>query len=128
MQAKGGSLMIIKLIGLFWVVMGVVFLIKPEMLKNRLQRKSLKKTKRTLFIFTLILAVSLLWASLGVSGVVPKIIAILGIIGIIKAFFYLNSKTAEKLIEVFAQKPLSVFRAGAGVYILIGIAILTFSK
>ena len=98
--------MLIKIIGWVWVM----------------------KVKRTLFFLTLFLAITLIMASFKAGGLLPKIVMILGIIGIFKAFFFLKSKAADKIIEWFGKQPLKVFRIWAVSYIVIGLIILNFHR
>ena len=118
--------MLAKIFGWFWIIMGVLFLIKPQLLRRRLQVKSTKKLRKALFLITLFLAVSLILASFKAAGILPKIITLVGIIGIFKAFFFLKSKAAESLIAWISRQPLKIFRFGAVGYIIMGLIILNF--
>lgn len=119
--------MLANIIGWIFVILGILFLVKPEILKNKLQKKSIKKLKKYLFYLALIISLGLLLASFKMSGVWAKIIAILGIIGVFKAIFLLKAKAADKILEWSSKQPLNLFRFGGAIYIIIGIAILKFS-
>ena len=81
--------MIAKIIGLVWVIWGIVILIKPEILRKKLQTKGSKKLKKNLFLLTLFLSFTLIIASFKADGLLPKVILVLGILGIFKAFILL---------------------------------------
>jgi len=120
--------MLIKIFAWIWIVLGILFVIKPELLKKRLEKKGVKKIKKCLFAMTLALSVGLIVAAVYYQGVLAKILIVLGIIGIIKAFFFLKAKSAEKIIEWSAKQPLVLFRAGGCLYIIIGIIFLLLAK
>ncbi|MBP7088071.1 MAG: hypothetical protein KBB01_02090 [Candidatus Omnitrophica bacterium] len=119
--------MLANIIGWIFVILGILFIVKPEILRNKLQKKGIKKLKKYLFYLALIISLGLLVASFKMSGIGAKIIAILGIIGIFKAIFLLKAKAADKMLEWSAKQPLNLFRFGGAIYIIIGIAILRFS-
>ena len=124
MASFKGEKMIATILGWVLIVMGTLFLLKPQALKNRLQKKGLRKMKRYLFFLTISVALLFIGAAGNVPGLWGKILLIFGIIGIIKAFFLLKAKAAEKMMNWFFTKPLSLFRLGGCLYLLIGLLIL----
>jgi hypothetical protein len=124
MPSFKGEKMIATILGWVLIVMGTLFLLKPEALKNRLQKKGLRKMKRYLFFLTISVALLFIGAAGNIPGLWGKILLIFGIIGIIKAFFLLKAKAAEKMMNWFFTKPLSLFRIGGCLYLLIGLIIL----
>ncbi len=120
--------MLLNIVGWLWIVFGVLFLVWPQLLQKRLRKKGFKMVRRVLFLMTFLLAGGLISVSFKTGGLVSKILMIIGIIGIIKAFFLLKSKAAEKLMEWFLKQPLVLFRAGGIIYIAVGVFILTILK
>ncbi len=118
--------MIAKIIGLIWIVWGILILIKPEILRKKLQTKGSKKLKKNLFLLTLFLSITLIIASFKASGLLPKTLLVMGILGIFKAFIFLKSKASDKLIAFSSSLPLTVYRAGGSLYIVIGLSIMKF--
>ena len=118
--------MIAKIIGLIWVVWGIMILIKPEILRKKLQTKGSKKLKKNLFLLTLFLSITLIIASLKASGLLPKVLLVLGIIGIFKAFIFLKSKASDKLIAFSANLSLTVYRVGGVLYVILGLCMMKF--
>lgn len=116
--------MLIKFFGWFWIVAGILFLCKPLLLKNRLQKKSLKKIRKYLFLLAVLLGSLLIAVSRNFQGFSAKIVMFLGIVGIFKGFFLLKGKIADKMIQWFIAQPLIFFRMGACLYIIVGITIL----
>lgn len=116
--------MLIKILGYFWVVIGVLFLIWPQLFRGRLQKKGLRRLRKYFFLIAIILGATLISATWNLKGFLPKLIMFIGIIAIIKGIFLLKSKLAEKWIGWFSEKPLIYFRLGACCYILLGLLIL----
>jgi len=108
--------------------MGVLFLLRPQMLRKSLQKKSVKKLKKALFLITIVLSILLIITTWKMQGILSKIVMVLGIIGIFKAFFLLKAKAADKILDWYIKKPIGFFRIAACFYILMGIAILTLGK
>lgn len=120
--------MLVKLIGWLWIAGGVLFLLKPDILKNRLKKKGLRKVKRILFSIATAGGIFLIIASGKMDGVLAKIMAILGIVAIIKGVFLLKSKLSEKLLDWAGKQSLVYFRILSLLYILIGVVILSGIK
>ena len=116
--------MLIKLLGWFWIITGILFFLRPEMLRKRLQKKTLKKLKKYLFLIVIALSLFLIAAAWKSEGLLSKIVMVLGIIGILKGFFLLKAKAAEKILEWFIKQPLIFFRFCAALQVIIGIIIL----
>lgn len=116
--------MITKILGYLWIIAGVFFVLKPQILKNSIQRKSLKKLRKYFIFIAVLLGALLISVGWKLQGFLAKMIIVLGIISIFKGVFLLKAKVADKMIEWFAAKPLIFFRTGACFYILIGVIIL----
>ena len=116
--------MLVSILGWFWVVTGVIFLIWPNFLKKRLQKKSYKIIRRYLFVVGIFLSVMLISVGLKATGAISKIILVIGLIALIKAVFLVKAKAAEKLVEFFIKQSLIMFRFWALVQIAIGVLIL----
>lgn len=116
--------MLAKIIGWVWVIIGILFLIKPNFLKAKLQKKGIKKIKKLLFGIAIVFGIFLIAASGKIQGFVSIIIMILGIIAIIKGVILLKAKFAEELLDWVSRQPILFFRIIALVYITIGVVIL----
>jgi len=116
--------MLVSILGWFWVVTGVIFLIWPNFLKKRLQKKSYKIIRRYLFVVGIFLSIMLISVGLKATGAISKIILVIGLIALVKAVFLIKAKAAEKLVEFFLKQPLMTFRFWALVQIAIGVLIL----
>ncbi len=116
--------MIIKIIGWFWVITGVLFLIMPGLLRRRIQKKSNKVVRRYLFVMTLFLAAGLISIGMEIDGIIAKVVLVIALVALLKGLFMLKSKAANSIIELLKDKPASLFRIWAGVQAGIGAAIL----
>lgn len=110
--------------GYFFILTGVVFLLKPAILKKRLEKKTVKQAKKLLLAVLFFLSFLLISAGLKMQGVPAKIVIVLGVIGIFKAFFIFKAKAAEKIVGWFLGLPQAYFRAFALFQVLLGVGIL----
>ncbi|UCH12065.1 MAG: hypothetical protein JSW18_04415 [Candidatus Omnitrophota bacterium] len=117
--------MFIKIVGYIWLGMGIILLIRPQVLKKRLLKKGLRRLRKLFALLALVLGGLLISIGFKFQGILPKILVILGILGIIKGFLLLNSKSSDALFNWAAELPLTYFRIGACCQIAIGIIILS---
>jgi len=118
--------MFANILGWFWICMGVFLFLKPEVFRNKIKKKGIKKLKRFFFGLTLTLSILLISVAWKAHGAMAKAVVIFGIFGLIKAILIVSSKSFEKMTEWIINKPLIIFRVGALIHIGIGITILTF--
>lgn len=116
--------MITKIFGYLILLWGVIFFFFPQYFRKMIGKKTTKKIKRYIFSFAIILGILFLSIAFTHKGVVAKLIGILGIIAVVKAFFFLKRRLAERIIKWVLSQPLSFFRMGAVIYIVIGLAII----
>lgn len=116
--------MLIKFIAWLWLITGILFFVWPQMLRNKLQKKTNKQIRRLLFALALIIGALLLNAGFKAEGLKAKLLMGIGIIGLLKAIFFLKAKAAEKILNWFLKQRLSFFRFCACVQIVIGVIIL----
>lgn len=117
--------MLVKIIGYIFIILGLFFLIKPAVLKRRLQKKVVKRSRKILFLILLFLGGLFLTAAFKSTGILSKLLIILGIIALIKGLFFLSAKASEKIIGWFSTQPLIIFRFLAITYIILGIIMLS---
>jgi len=116
--------MFLKLLAFIWVISGIVFLIKPLWMRGMLQKKGAKKMRGIFFGLALVLGGALIGATWGKEGILYKMVMIAGIVGIVKAFFFLNAKASEKVFEWFAGQSIIFFRLCAGAQLGFGLFLL----
>lgn len=116
--------MISKIIGMIWILFGILWLFKPDLLKNRLKKKMSRKVRRTISGIIIVFGLFLIGGIITSPGLLVKIIGIIGVIIMVKAVLVLTSKTSEKALEWLADRSLLVFRIWAGVVLLAGAALV----
>lgn len=117
--------MFVKIFGYIWLAFGILFLLRPQILKNRLQKKGLKRVRKYFVLLALALGGLLISVGFKFQGTLAKILMIFGILSAFKGLFFLNAKTSDKIVEWSAALPIIYFRIGACVYIAIGVILLT---
>ena len=113
-----------KIVGTISIITGLLWLLRPEALKNRLKKKMNRKLKLTVYVFIIIFGFLLIGSVLGARGILPKIVGIIGMVITIKGILLITSKTSEKMSEWVANKPLQFFRIWALAVLTIGIMLL----
>lgn len=119
--------MLIKILGWIWLLMGVLFLSNPGWLRERLQKKSIKKVKRFLFSVAISFGFFFIMAGLTSGGLLSKVVIIFGVISICKAAFFLKAKASEAILIWIRRQPLYFFRICALLYIIFGIFFIFMS-
>ena len=84
--------MLIKLIAWLWLITGILFFIWPQKLRNKLQKKTYKQIRSLLFALALIVGALLINAGFKAEGFKAKLLMGIGIIGLLKALFFLKAK------------------------------------
>jgi len=102
--------MLSTIVGCIWVLLGLLWTFKPEMLKNRIKRKMTRTVKWTVLGFVIFFGFMIAGSVIKASGIWPKVIGILGLIIVIKLIMIFISKTSEKAIAWCADRPLIFFR------------------
>ena len=113
-----------RILGALWLVVGILWLMRPQALKNRLKRKISRNIRWTVYGSLFAFGVIMIGSLFKTEGLLPKIIVILGIILVVKSVFLFLSKTSDRLWKWWAESPLIVFRLQAAVMIIIGIMLI----
>ena len=80
--------------------------------------------KKAYFAIGIFFGIMLISVGLKATGAISKIILVIGLIALIKAFFLIKTKAAERLVEFFLKQSLITFRIWALGQIAIGVLIL----
>ena len=97
---------------------------EAQMLRNRLQKKGIKKIRKYLFAAALALSSMILSVAWNSEGILAKIVFIFGLVGIFKSMFFLKEKTSEKLVEWLSKQQLKFFTVWAVAQICFGVMLL----
>ena len=116
--------MLSRILGTIWIILGLLWLIKPEGLKNRLKKKLNRRMRKVVFGFILVFGFLMIGSVFKVPGILPKIVGIIGMLIAIKAIILLMSKASEKIFDWWAERPIMYFRICALIILAIGLMLM----
>lgn len=105
--------MFYNLAGTVGIFFGLWFLIRPDALKRRLQRKITVRFRWMVMGLLIFIALSMITASFRFTGVAPKVLALFGIILAIRLTVVLFGKGASQFLDWWAGQPIVFFRIAA---------------
>jgi len=112
--------MLAKILGILWIGLGLLWLLKPAALKNRLQRKMNRKMRFVVYGFILVFGFLMIGSVIKTPGLLSKAIGVIGMIVAIRAIMLITSKTSEKVFEWWGNRPLGFYRIWALCMLIIG--------
>ena len=110
-----------RILGVIWMILGVLWAVKPALLRDYLKRKISRKVKWIVYGFLLVFGMLMIGSVIKAPGILAKVVGIVGIVLVIKVIVLMMSKTSEKLWEWWLKQPLIVFRLQAIVLIVVGV-------
>ncbi|MDD4294803.1 MAG: hypothetical protein PHP69_04760 [Candidatus Omnitrophica bacterium] len=114
--------MLAKVLGLFFIFVGIIWLLKPQACLDFIKKKMTKKIKFVLMALTFFVGAALIKIAFSMSGFLIKtIILVLGVLALIKGFLFLKKQAVEKMIEFASKLPLPALRVMAATNIIIGL-------
>jgi multisubunit Na+/H+ antiporter MnhB subunit len=116
--------MFAKVLGIIWILLGILWALKPDMLKRRLQKKMNRKMRRVVFGFILVFGFLLIGSVLKTPGILAKIVGVIGMVIAIRGIMLLTSKTSEKVFEWWGERPLVFFRVWGVVVFATGVMLM----
>lgn len=116
--------MIAKLFGWFWVVMGILWLIKPEMLRRKLNKKLGRKVRWTLWGVALALALQLTGFAFHSPGLLSGSALVLGLFFLVRAALQVTGKTQQRLTGWASKVPVNALRIWAAAALATGLFLL----
>ena len=117
--------MLAKILGTIWIVSGLLWLFKPESLRNRLKKRMSRKLRWIIYGFILIFGLLIIGSVLKANGLLPKIVGVIGIIITIKGILLLTSKTSEKIFTWWSERPIVFFRVWALFILVTGLMLVS---
>ncbi|MEA3306113.1 MAG: hypothetical protein U9R52_04795 [Candidatus Omnitrophota bacterium] len=116
--------MLSNMLGVIIIITGLLWLFKPEILRNRLKKKMNRKLKLIVYGFVIMFGFLIIGSVIKAPGLLPKIVGIMGIILAIKGILLITSKASEKMLNWLADRPLGFFRIWAFVILIMGIMLI----
>jgi hypothetical protein len=124
----GKTVFFIVILGWFFVITGLVFLLRPEKARTNLVGQGLGTIKwglRIVLVYVALLALSLAGRlNASISGV----ISIGVVVGLIWLYFHLTKKSLKILQEKFALIPIAGLKTYAVVQIIVGVLMITLHR
>ncbi|MEE8359832.1 MAG: hypothetical protein V3S04_02770 [Candidatus Omnitrophota bacterium] len=118
--------MFYKMLGIIWVILGMLWMIKPDYLRSRLQRKMTRRVKWIVFGFLLTFCFMMIGSIVKAPGAGVKIAGIIGIVITARAIILITSKASQKIIGWWTAKPLVFFRIWGLVVFATGLMFMIF--
>ncbi|MEA3328863.1 MAG: hypothetical protein U9Q08_03945 [Candidatus Omnitrophota bacterium] len=116
--------MVADILGTIWVLLGLLWIIKPRMLRNRLAKKMNRKMRWIVYGFIIMLAFSLLGVVMKAQGIPLKIAGSIGILIAVKGILTVKSKASEKIAGFWTDRPLVFFRIWGGIILVSGVLLI----
>ncbi|MFH1846860.1 MAG: hypothetical protein ABH869_04815 [Candidatus Omnitrophota bacterium] len=116
--------MIVKIIGILWVIMALGLMINPEAFMKWMQNN--RKSKYMLFI-PFLFGIFFIYIGMSYQGVAGIILTVLGAMGILKGIIFVNRKMYNATMDWALRMPVIFFRIGACIHLAIGIMIIMLS-
>ena len=113
-----------KILGIIWIILGILWAIKPAILRDRLKRKMNRRIKFIVYGSLILFGILIIGSVIKIPGIPAKIVGIVGIILVIKSIVLMLSKASEKLWEWWAKQPLIIFRLQALFLIIVGVMLV----
>lgn len=112
------------IIGSLFIVSGLVFVAKPEMLRRRMKKKGLRKLRRYLLAIVASAGILLISAGWQLDGAPAKIFTVVGVLFLVKGAFLLKAKSADIITTRLMKVPTLYLRLFAVGQIILGIVII----
>lgn len=112
-----------RVLGIIWIILGILWLIKPEMLRKRLIRKTSRKIRWAIYGFVLMFIFSLLGIIFRAEGLLLKLIGIIGIFVVIRMTAFVSGRADQKLGDWGSKQSLLFFRIWGIVILIIGLSL-----
>jgi len=119
--------MLTKILGIIWIVSGLFWALKPDMLKNRLTRKMGRKMRWVVYGFIIVFGFLIIGSAVKAPGILPKIVGLAAMLATVKIIILITSRTTEKITEWWSAKPVIFFRIWGLLLLTMGI-MLMFAK
>jgi len=116
--------MLSNILGAITVLTGILWFVKPEMLRNKLKKKLNRKLRTAICGFIVFFGFLIIRSVMKLYGIIPRILGIIGLIMIIKGLLLLMTQTSQKLLEWMADRPLVFFKIWAACVVVMGIMLI----
>ncbi|MBN1353469.1 MAG: hypothetical protein JW994_02220 [Candidatus Omnitrophica bacterium] len=116
--------MLSKILGTLSVLGGLLWLVKPEALKNRLTRKMDRTLRRVIFLFIVVFGFLIIVSVIKSPGLLSKAVGVIGLVITVKGIQLITSKASGKMSEWLSGKSMLFFRIWAAAICVFGIMLI----
>jgi uncharacterized protein YjeT (DUF2065 family) len=109
------------IIGIIWILIGVIGLIKPVFIRNFLNKKTRMRKFKLFILFAFILISFFMELFFRFDKLITRIVIAVGFIFILKLILMLNKKVSEKIAEYLLKVPRIYLRLIALIFLVMGI-------
>lgn len=124
----GKTTIFITILGWILVISGIILFLQPEKARKTMLIQGFGKIRKFLFYIALMAGIICFSYGFDMSGTLPKIIAAIAVIGIIKGYYVLKGKAYERLTAFIAGLPIPALRGFAALQFAVGALMLFLQK
>ena len=116
--------MINDIVGIFWMLIGLIGIIKPVFIHNFFRKKTGKRQFKLIIVVILLLG-SVFFELFFISeSILLRVLVVIGFVAVVRGILMLNKKTGEKVSNYLSKLPIFYFRLIAIVFFIIGFVFL----
>jgi hypothetical protein len=112
--------LLLLIVGWAWIALGVWWFFRPAGIKRRFEKRYRKGARSILFAVLFVTAGILIAAGRWLGGLWGWLLAILGIIAVLKALLFVRGKVSDTVLDWWSQQPIWVYRVSAAVLFVLG--------
>ena len=116
--------MLYTLLGILWIVIGFLWMVRPQHLRSRLQRKMTRRVRWIIFGFLLTFGCIMIGSVIRAPGLLMKVVGVVGLVITAKAILLVTSKASRKILDWWTAKPLRYFRIWGAVVFITGVLLV----
>ncbi|MDP8261493.1 MAG: hypothetical protein P9M01_04035 [Candidatus Kappaea frigidicola] len=116
--------MINDIVGIFWMLIGLIGIVKPVFIHNFFRKKTGKRQFKLIIVVILLLG-SVFFELFFISeSILLRVLVVIGFVAVVRGILMLNKKAGEKISNYLSHVPFFYFRLIAIVFFVIGFIFL----
>lgn len=102
-----------------WIILGIWWFLRPGGIRRRFEKRY-RRGARWLLLTTLVVCAGIMFVVSGqLGGLWGTLLAVFGLIAILKALLFVRGKVSETILEWWSRQPVWVYRlSAAGLFVL----------
>lgn len=110
-----------RILGIIWIILGVLWTVKPAVLRRRLIKKTNRKIRWAVYGLIVALAFSLIGVVLKAQGLALKLAGLIGIVATVRTTLFFTAEAQAKVTDWGTKQSLLIFRIWGAVILVIGL-------